>query len=82
MITIGNPEKIQNFVKKKSHGHKNSPNQKSLCAKLLNHIKNICTKGFFHIFKIVDVTFILDILHFSIFRENILFSAEKQHLEA
>ena len=43
---IGNPEKIQNFVKKKSHGHNNDQIHKSLCAKFLNYIKKIYTQGF------------------------------------
>ena len=53
----GNPEKNQIFVKKKSHSHKNALNQKSMCAKLLLHIKKNCTQGFCHILSHYGVTF-------------------------
>ena len=52
-----NPEKIQNFVKKKSHSHKNALNQKSLCAKLLLHTKMNYTQGFCLIFNCFRVSF-------------------------
>ena len=57
---VGNPEKNQNFVKKKSHGHKNAWNQKSLCAKLLLHIKMNCTQGFCLILNCYRVSFIFN----------------------
>ena len=55
-----NPEKIQNFVKKKSHSHKNALNQKSLCAKLLLHTKMNYTQGFCLIFNCFRVSFFFD----------------------
>ena len=54
----GNPEKNQIFVKK-SHSHKNALNQKSMCAKLLLHIKKNCTQEFCHILSHYGVTFFL-----------------------
>ena len=57
---VRNPEKIQNFVKKKSHGHNNALNQKSLCAKLLLHTKMNYTQGFCLIFNCFRVSFFFD----------------------
>ena len=54
---VKNPEKIPDFVKKKSHDQKNGWMKKSLCAKLQNYMKKNYTQGFCFIFKHNGVTF-------------------------